>query len=71
MKTSYSNDEITIVWKPTLCQHAGICVKTLPEVYRPKERPWIAIENASSEALRKQIRNCPSGALSFTENEKN
>ena len=37
----YSNGELTIVWQPELCRHAGICVKTLPNVYHPQERPWI------------------------------
>lgn len=41
----YSNGELTIVWQPELCRHAGICVKTLPNVYHPKERPWIKMEN--------------------------
>jgi len=70
-KVEYSNKEITIVWQPKLCQHAAVCVKSLPKVYKPKEKPWITIENASTEALIKQINNCPSGALSFYENKKN
>lgn len=64
----YSNGEITIVWKADLCTHAGICWKTLPEVYRPAERPWVKIENASTEELKEQIDKCPSGALSYYEN---
>ena len=30
-KIEYTNGELTIIWQPELCQHAGICVKTLPE----------------------------------------
>ncbi|WP_439481345.1 (4Fe-4S)-binding protein [Cyclobacterium plantarum] len=67
---NYSNGEITIHWQPKLCQHAGICVKTLPKVYNPKASPWIAIENASTEALKAQVNSCPSGALSFSLSEK-
>ena len=26
-KIEYTNGELTIVWQPELCQHAGICVK--------------------------------------------
>ena len=26
-KIEYTNGELTIIWKPELCQHAGICVK--------------------------------------------
>tara|TARA_R110002072_G_scaffold39108_3_gene112621 strand:+ start:239 stop:448 length:210 start_codon:yes stop_codon:yes gene_type:complete len=68
MNIAYSNGEITIKWQPKVCQHAAVCVKTLPHVYNPKASPWIAIENASSEELKKQISQCPSGALSFTIN---
>jgi len=61
----YTNGEITIVWKPGLCIHSGVCVKTLPKVYHPKEKPWIRMENATSEELIKQVSICPSGALSI------
>ncbi|WP_149304299.1 (4Fe-4S)-binding protein [Pareuzebyella sediminis] len=61
----YSNEEITILWKPEKCIHSGICVRLLPEVYNPKERPWVKIENASTEALKAQVANCPSRALSL------
>ncbi|WP_099464003.1 MULTISPECIES: (4Fe-4S)-binding protein [Parabacteroides] len=64
-KKEYSNGELTIIWQPGLCQHAGICVKMLPQVYNPKERPWIKIENATTEELIAQIKQCPSGALSY------
>ena len=29
-KVEYTNGELTIVWQPEMCQHAGICVKMLP-----------------------------------------
>lgn len=61
----YSNGEITIIWQPNLCTHAAQCVKRLPKVYNPKEKPWIKIENATSEELKNQINHCPSGALSY------
>lgn len=64
-KKEYSNGELTIIWQPGLCQHAGICVKMLPRVYNPKERPWIKIGNATTEKLIAQIKQCPSGALSY------
>lgn len=61
----YSNGEITIVWNPEKCIHSGVCVRTLPQVYNPKAKPWITIENASSEELKAQVSKCPSGALSY------
>ena len=69
-KIEYTNGELTIVWQPELCQHAGICVKMLPNVYHPKERPWVQIENATTEELIAQIGKCPSGALSYRLNKK-
>ena len=61
----YSNGEITILWKPKTCIHAAECVKRLPNVYKPKEKPWIQIENATTAALKEQISACPTGALSY------
>ncbi len=61
----YTNGDLTVVWKPEICQHAGICVKMLPQVYNPKERPWVKPMNATTEQLIDQISKCPSGALSY------
>ena len=69
-KIEYSNGELTIIWQPELCKHDDICVKTSPQVYNPKERPWIKIENATTEELIAQINKCPSGALSYRLNKK-
>lgn len=63
----YPNGEITILWKPKLCIHSGICVKTLPNVYDPTARPWVKPENATTEELIDQVGKCPSGALSIKE----
>ncbi|MDR1809208.1 MAG: (4Fe-4S)-binding protein [Prevotella sp.] len=65
IKKEYSNGEITIIWQPALCRHAGICVKMLPQVYNPQEKPWIKIGNASTQQLMEQVDCCPSGALSY------
>ena len=65
----YSNGEITVVWKPGLCVHAAKCVGTLPEVYKPGERPWIKIENATTEEMVAQIKTCPSKALTYRMNK--
>ena len=71
MKMQYKNENITIHWHQSQCIHAGVCVKSLPNVYNPKERPWVKIENASTEELKAQIDKCPSRALSYTLNNNN
>ncbi|WP_298155860.1 (4Fe-4S)-binding protein [Flavobacterium sp.] len=64
----YSNGDVTIVWQPKLCIHSGVCARGLPNVFKPKEKPWIDQFGAPSDALTKQIGACPSGALSFYTN---
>ena len=61
----YSNGEVTIVWKPNMCIHSGICFKGLPRVFDPRRRPWINADTAPTKEIIDQINKCPSGALSF------
>lgn len=70
VKKEYTNGEMTIIWQPDICIHSGICVQMLPQVYNPKERPWVNIENATTDELIAQINKCPSGALSYRLNKK-
>ncbi|MFI5204384.1 MAG: (4Fe-4S)-binding protein [Flavobacteriales bacterium] len=70
---TYSNGEITIVWKPAVCIHSALCWKgkeALPEVFKPMQKPWIHPEGASTERIIEQVKKCPSGALSFYYNEQ-
>lgn len=69
----YTNGEITIVWQPSLCIHSTICWKEatgLPSVFNPREKPWIKPEGAGTEAMREQVKKCPSGALSYFMNNE-
>lgn len=66
----YSNGEITVIWKPEVCVHSGVCVKHSPEVFNPKERPWVKIEAADSEEIMRTVEKCPSGALSYKTEKK-
>ena len=69
LRKEYTNGEVTIVWKPHLCIHSEKCVHTLPDVYNPKERPWIKPNNASTEAIIAQVKTCPSAALTYYMND--
>jgi uncharacterized Fe-S cluster protein YjdI/CDGSH-type Zn-finger protein len=64
----YSNGEITVVWKPSLCIHSGICSRGLPLVFDARKRPWIDINASDTEHIINQVKKCPSGALSYYEN---
>ena len=61
----YSNGDIAIVWKQEKCIHSANCVRTLPGVFKPHERPWISVNNADTPHLIEAIDKCPSGALSY------
>jgi uncharacterized Fe-S cluster protein YjdI len=61
----YRNEDITIIWKPEACIHSTHCWKGLQEVFDPKRRPWIDPNAADTEKIIAQIKNCPSGALSY------
>jgi len=65
----YSNGELTIVWQPELCIHPGRCVRSLPEVFKPKEKPWIRPEESTTEKIIVQVTKCPSGSLSYFMND--
>ena len=66
----YTNGEVTIVWEAEKCIHSAICAKGLPQVFQPRERPWIKIDAAETDTLVEQVKACPSGALSFYINKK-
>ncbi|WP_407484860.1 (4Fe-4S)-binding protein [Elizabethkingia miricola] len=59
------NKDITVLWPPSRCKHAGVCVKTLPKVYHPKDKPWITPTEATADELKQQIERCPTGALGY------
>jgi uncharacterized Fe-S cluster protein YjdI len=61
----YTNGEVTIVWQSGKCIHSGNCVKGLPEVFKPREQPWIQPEHAGTEKIIEVVHRCPSGALSI------
>ena len=67
----YTEGDLTVVWKPGLCIHSEKCVHGLPEVFKPKDKPWIQLTGIEAERVIAQVNNCPSGALSYLSNSKN
>jgi uncharacterized Fe-S cluster protein YjdI len=66
----YTNGEVTIVWQSGKCIHSGNCVRNNPDVFKPKEQPWITADNSATEKIIETINKCPSGALSFYMNKE-
>ncbi len=67
MKKEYSNGEITVTWQPDKCIHCGECAKGMPQVFKPREKPWIQMGNVSSDDIKQQVSKCPSRAISIKE----
>jgi len=67
---TYTNGEISVVWKSGLCLHSAICVQGLGEVFNVQARPWINMAGESTDRIIQQVEQCPSGALRYFRHEK-
>ena len=57
----YTGDGFKVTYDKEICVHAGVCVKTLPQVFNPKAKPWVNTGAASKEDIQNMIKTCPSG----------
>ncbi len=69
MTKNYSNAEITVHWQPEKCIHSARCIRSLPTVFHVQKRPWITLEDGSTEDIIRTVDHCPSGALSYSHNQ--
>jgi uncharacterized Fe-S cluster protein YjdI len=66
VKREYSNDNLTIFWDSSKCIRSGNCDRQLPEVFDINKRPWVNINAADAEEIKRVIDTCPTGALSYS-----
>jgi len=59
---------IKVNWDQNVCSHAGVCVKSLPKVFRIEDGQFVIDPSAASDdQVREVVEKCPSGALSVDE----
>lgn len=68
IQKEYTNGEITVKWRPHLCDHSAVCLLKLPKVFDNTKRPWISMEAATTEDIINTVTACPTSALTFKYN---
>ena len=55
-----------VKWDENVCSHAGVCVNSLPNVFKVEDGNFVIDTDAASEAeIRDVVSKCPSGALTI------
>ncbi len=63
--TKYPGKNIDVQWAGRLCIHIGECGYSQGELFVGGRDPWCQPDLVDDENVRKVIRRCPSGALSY------
>lgn len=69
-KIEYSNDELTIIWQPEVCQPCRDLRQNAASGIPSQRTPLARNRKRSDDRLIAQINCCPSGALSYRMNTK-
>lgn len=59
----YEHEHVTVTFDARRCIHAAECVRHLPDVFAPTERPWVRPERSDADAIIAAVHRCPTGAL--------
>ena len=70
----YTGRLVDVSFDLDICQHSGVCVRGMPEVFDTKARPWInpdaAWNDEAAQVLIEVVSRCPSGALKIERPEQ-
>ena len=64
-KRTYENDSIRVFWDSSLCIHTVNCFNADPAVFDVGRRPWVQLDEATTESVVAAVELCPSGALRY------
>jgi uncharacterized Fe-S cluster protein YjdI/CDGSH-type Zn-finger protein len=65
VRKEYRTDQIAVIWEPEYCIHTANCIRHLPQVFDPRDRPWIHVDQATADQIAEAVTSCPTGALHF------
>lgn len=55
---------MNVQWDSKKCCHAGVCVKTLPDVFKIQDGQFVIdTDRAGAKEILEVVKQCPSGAL--------
>jgi CDGSH-type Zn-finger protein/uncharacterized Fe-S cluster protein YjdI len=60
----YPGRSVEVVFTARRCLHAGECVRSLPAVFDPAQRPWVQPDEGGAAEIERAVALCPTGALS-------
>jgi uncharacterized Fe-S cluster protein YjdI len=63
----YKGTKVIVRYDEKVCTHAAKCVNGLPAVFDINKTPWVNPDGSDAEAVKRQVAQCPSGALSCEE----
>lgn len=66
----YKSKDITITFNRSICSGAANCVRDFPNIYTSASENWIYPDLGTKKEIIESIRNCPSGALSYSLNDE-
>jgi uncharacterized Fe-S cluster protein YjdI len=52
-----------VSWEPAHYIHAANCVRGVPAVFNPRDRPWVHVDATDADTIALVIETCPTGAL--------
>lgn len=65
-RETYIGEQVTILDNRGTCQHSGFCTERLPTVFHQATEPFVTASGGRMDEIIRAVRDCPSGALSFS-----
>lgn len=61
----YASPEIRVQWYASRCIHSAACIRSLPQVFDSRRRPWVDVSRADADSIAQAVVKCPTGALHY------